>query len=100
MLPQATSAALAARLLGRASSPSAVAMRAELKNRLLEALDNMDPMDREVLTLRHFEQLTTAETAKELRITEMAAKKRHIRALARLKEIMTSTGDGPGASGL
>jgi RNA polymerase sigma-70 factor (ECF subfamily) len=99
-LPQATSAALAARLLGRATSPSAAAIRAEMKARLQEALDCMDPIDREVLTLRHFEQLSTAETAQELRITEEAAKKRHIRALKRLKEILTTMPGGPGAADL
>jgi RNA polymerase sigma-70 factor (ECF subfamily) len=98
-LPQATSAALAARLLGRLTSPSAAAVRAEMKARLQEALDLMDPIDRDVLTLRHFEHLTTAETAQELGITEEAAKKRHLRALKRLKEILTSMPGGPGASG-
>src|SRR5262245_49187304 len=89
-LPQATSAALAARLLGRVTTPSAAAVRAEMKARLQEALDGMDPADREVLTLRHFEQLTTAEAARELGISEEAAKKRHVRALKRLKAILTS----------
>jgi len=59
-LPQTSSAALAAQLLGKESRPSEVAMRAELKVRLQEALNTMDPMDREVLALRHFEQLTGA----------------------------------------
>lgn len=97
-LPQVTSAALAARLLGRETSPSAAAARAEMKLRLREALDAMGPVDREVLTLRHFEQLTTAEAARELGISEEAAKKRHVRALKRLKAILTSTPGGPGAS--
>jgi RNA polymerase sigma-70 factor (ECF subfamily) len=99
-LPQATSAALAARLLGHATSPSAAAVRTEMKARLREALDVMDPVDREVLTLRHFEQLTTAEAARELGISEEAAKKRHVRALKRLKAILTSAPGGPGESGL
>jgi RNA polymerase sigma-70 factor (ECF subfamily) len=99
-LPQATSAALAAQLLGRATSPSAAAVRAEMKARLHEALDVMDPIDREVLTLRHFEQLSTAEAARELGISEEAAKKRHIRALKRLQAILTSAPGGPGASDL
>src|SRR5262245_56298752 len=77
-LPQASSAALAARLLGRLTRPSEAAVRAEMKGRLHDALDRMDPLDREVLTLRHLEQLSTAETARELGITEEAAKKRHI----------------------
>src|SRR5262249_199074 len=97
-LPQATSAALAARLLGRATSPSAAAVRAEMKARLREALDVMDPIDREVLTLRHFEQLSTAEAARELGISEEAAKKRHIRALKRLQAILPPAPGGPGAS--
>lgn len=97
-LPQATSAALAARLLGRLTSPSAAVVRAEMKARLREALDRMDPTDRAVLTLRHFEQLSTAETAQELGISHEAAKKRHIRALKRLKEILTSTPGDPGGS--
>jgi RNA polymerase sigma-70 factor (ECF subfamily) len=50
-------------LLGRECRPSEVAVRAELKIRLQEALNRMDPIDREVLSLRHFEQLTTVETA-------------------------------------
>jgi RNA polymerase sigma-70 factor (ECF subfamily) len=96
-LPQATSAALAAQLLGRMTRPSEAAIRAEMKSRLHDALDQMDPMDRDVLTLRHFEQLTTAETARELGISEEAAKKRHIRALKRLKDILTGMPGGPGA---
>ena len=87
--PQASSAALAAQLLGHLTSPSDAAVRAEMKARLHQALDRMDPTDREVLSLRHFEQLSTAETALEMGISEEAAKKRHIRALKRLKEILT-----------
>jgi RNA polymerase sigma-70 factor (ECF subfamily) len=100
LLPHATSAALAAQLLGRFTSPSATAVRAEMKLRLQEALDSMDPIDREVLTLRHFERLNTAETAQELGISDEAAKKRHIRALKRLKDILTHMPGGPGASNL
>jgi RNA polymerase sigma-70 factor (ECF subfamily) len=96
-LPQATSAALAAQLMGRMTRPSEAAIRAEMKARLHEALDCMDPIDRDVLTLRHFEQLSTIETAQELGITEEAAKKRHIRALKRLKEILTRGPGNPGA---
>lgn len=91
--PQATSAALAARLLGDGTSPSDAAARAEMKQRLHAALDEMDPIDREVLTLRHFEQLTTAEAALELGISEAAAKKRHVRALKRLKRLLTGGGE-------
>jgi RNA polymerase sigma-70 factor, ECF subfamily len=87
-LPEASSTALAARLLGREAAPSEAAMRAELALRLEVALNSMDPMDREVLVLRHFEQLSNAEAAQVLSIGQSAASKRYIRALRRLKEIL------------
>ena len=95
-LPEASSAALAAQLLGRESRPSEAAVRAELKIRLQEALNGMDAIDREVLSLRHFEQLTSAEVARELNISEAAAGKRYLRALLRLKAILSSMPGGPG----
>jgi RNA polymerase sigma-70 factor (ECF subfamily) len=88
-LPEATSAALAARLIGHRTTPSQAAARAELKIRLQEALNRMDELDREVLALRHFEQLTNAETARVLNISETAACNRYVRALERLKKILT-----------
>jgi RNA polymerase sigma-70 factor (ECF subfamily) len=87
-LPEASTAAIAAHLLGQHTSPTEAAVRAERALRLQEALNTIDPMDREVLTLRHFEQLTRAETAQVLSIEESAAGKRYVRALKRLKEIL------------
>jgi RNA polymerase sigma-70 factor (ECF subfamily) len=95
-LPQTSSAALAAQLLGKESRPSEVAMRAELKVRLQEALNSMDPIDREVLALRHFEQLTSAETAQVLGIKPATAGKRYLRALERLREILAALPGGLG----
>ena len=95
-LPDATSAALAAQLLGHHTRPSEAAVRAEAKVRLQEALNGMDPIDREVLALRHFEQLTNAEVARVLQIKEAAAGKRYLRALGRLREILAQL---PGAAG-
>jgi RNA polymerase sigma-70 factor (ECF subfamily) len=89
-MPETTSAALAAQLLGHMTGPSEAAVRAEIKVRLQEALNSMDPLDREVLALRHFEQLSPAETAQILGIKEKAAGMRYIRALRRLKEILTA----------
>jgi RNA polymerase sigma-70 factor (ECF subfamily) len=54
----------------------------------------MDPIDREVLALRHFEQLSNQECARVLGIGESAATKRYIRALARLKEILSTLPGG------
>src|SRR5262249_53481633 len=87
-LPQARSAALAAHLLGKHTSPSQAAVRAERVLRLQEALNTLDPMDREILALRHFEELTSAEAAQVLEIEEETAAKRYVRALRRLKKIL------------
>jgi RNA polymerase sigma-70 factor, ECF subfamily len=54
-----------------------------------EALNGMDPIDREVLVLRHFEQLSNDETALVLGLKKSAASQRYIRALRRLKEILS-----------
>jgi RNA polymerase sigma-70 factor (ECF subfamily) len=87
-LPQADSVSLANQLLGRLTSPTQAAVRAEMQIRLQEALNTMDPMDREVLVLRHFENLGNSETASVLGIKTSAASKRYIRALAKLKDIL------------
>jgi RNA polymerase sigma-70 factor (ECF subfamily) len=91
-LPGATSAALAAQLLGHLTRPSEAAIRAERKFQLQTALNSMDPIDREVLALRHFEQLNVGEAAAVLGIKEKAAGMRYVRALRRLKEILASLG--------
>jgi len=90
-LPQASSVSLAAHLLGRLTTPSVAAMRAEMQVRIQEALNSMDDIDREILALRHFEQLSNAETAQVLGISEQAASNRFVRALKRLKSILSST---------
>ncbi len=69
-------------------------LRAERILRLQEALNALDPTDREVLSLRHFEELTAAEAAQVLGITEAAAAKRYLRALKRLKEILAALPGG------
>jgi len=93
-LPETSSAALAAQLLGHDTRPSEAAIRAERKIRLQEALNVMEPLDREVLALRHFEQLNNAETAQALGLQESAASKRYVRALKKLKDILTSLPGG------
>jgi RNA polymerase sigma-70 factor (ECF subfamily) len=93
-LPAASSAALAAQLLGKHTSPTEAVVRAERVLRLQEALNTLDPIDREILSLRHFEQLSRAETAQVLGIEEGAAAKRHIRALKRLKGILAGMPGG------
>jgi RNA polymerase sigma-70 factor (ECF subfamily) len=86
-LPQVTSLSLAEHLLGKLTSASRAAMRAELKLKVEEALNSMGPDDREVLILRHFEELSNAETAQVLGIKPSAAVNRYARALLRLKDV-------------
>jgi RNA polymerase sigma-70 factor (ECF subfamily) len=93
-LPQASSAALASMLLGRITSPSNAAIRAEQVLQVQEAINSLDPLDREVVALRHFEQLSRAETAVVLGITEEAGAKRYIRALKKLKAILAAMPGG------
>jgi RNA polymerase sigma-70 factor (ECF subfamily) len=88
-LPQASSVSPAHQLLGRLTTASQAAICAELQLKVQEALNSMDPMDREVLTLRNFEMLSNEETAQVLGITKAAASSRHIWALKRLKDILT-----------
>jgi RNA polymerase sigma-70 factor (ECF subfamily) len=85
-LPQADSASLAAQLLGRLTSASHAAIRAELQIRLQEVLNSMDDLDREILALRHFEELNNGEIAAVLGLSKAAASNRYVRALKRLKD--------------
>ena len=93
-MPEATSVSLAAQLLGRLTSPDQAAMRAELQLQLQRALNGMDPIDREVLTLRHFEELNNNEVAAVLGIGKTAASNRYVRALKRLRAALEAIGLG------
>lgn len=91
-MPGATSAVLAKEIAGHFTGPSTAAVRAEEQAALAAALDAMEPIDREVLALRHFEQLSLTEAALALGISTDAAKKRHVRALRRLKTLLANSG--------
>ena len=102
-LPSADSRSLAAQLLGRLTSPSRAAIRAEVQIKIQDALNAMDPIDREILALRHFEELNNSETAAVLGLHKAAASNRYVRALRRLKEILAPAlglGEDSGASRL
>src|SRR6516165_7699778 len=87
-LPQASSVSLAAQLLGRFTSASQAAIRAERQLRLQAVLNGMDPLDREILALRHFEELSNGEAAEVLGLSKTAASNRYIRALGRLRDLL------------
>lgn len=97
--PRASSESLAERLLGQITSASRAAIRTETQHRVQEALNTMDAIDREVLVLRHFEDLSNGETACLLGIQEAAASKRYLRALKRLKEILSALPENLGEVG-
>ncbi|MEO1524385.1 MAG: sigma-70 family RNA polymerase sigma factor [Planctomycetota bacterium] len=88
-LPVASTASLASQLMGRLTSASKAVIRAEAQLKVQNALNSMDEIDREVLVLRHFEDLTNSEVATVLSISQNAASNRYIRALRRLKDVLT-----------
>lgn len=94
-MPLASSESMAGQLVSRMTSPSQAAIRHELQARLRAALDEMDPLDREVLALRHFEELGNNEVAQVLEISKEAASKRYLRALKRLRAILTDAPETP-----
>lgn len=95
-LPDANSAEFASMLLGRHTSPTQAAQRVERLPLVQQALNGLDPIDREVLALRHFEQLGRAEAALALGITREAGAKRYYRALKRLKDALATLPGGLG----
>ena len=79
---------LAGQLQDPALTPAALAVRGELERRFHAALDGLDDADREILLLRHFEQLSNTEAALALGLSEAAAGMRHLRALRRLRAVL------------
>lgn len=97
-VPDASSASMAGQLAGQLTSPSQAAARIEMERLLEAALDGMNPTDREVLVLRHFEELENNEVAEVLGISVKAASIRYVRAIGRLKAILEQLPDfGQGA---
>jgi RNA polymerase sigma-70 factor (ECF subfamily) len=85
----ATSAVLAAQLLGQTTTPSQDVAREEIEQRVRDVLESMDEIDREVIALRNFEQLSNLEAASVLGIGASAASSRYIRALKKLKDVLS-----------
>jgi RNA polymerase sigma-70 factor (ECF subfamily) len=94
--PEASSESLATELMGRDTRPSEAAVRGERQRAVRDALETLDAVDREVLAMRHFEQLSNAECAELLGLTESGASHRYLRAIDRLKHVLKT---GPGIRG-
>src|SRR3954452_5087756 len=88
-LPLAGWVSLAAQLPGTLTTPAQAAIKAETRLLVQEALNGMDPIDREVLALKHFEQLSIAEIAELLGLSRAGAASRYLRAIKRLREILS-----------
>lgn len=85
---KSTSLSLAAQLVASITSPSEAFLRQESLQRMGDALEELSEQDREILVLRHLEELTNNEAAQVLGLEKSAATKRYIRALKRLREAM------------
>jgi RNA polymerase sigma-70 factor (ECF subfamily) len=93
-LPDESLAHLAGRLVTSATSPSQRLLRKEQRQRVQQALHQLSERDREVLVLRHLEELSVAETAEVLGIGLGAVKARHVRALERLRALLDNEPGG------
>jgi len=83
-----TSFQIADVLLADMSSPSQAALKEELASKLHEALESLKEIDRDILVLRHFEELSNLEAAEVLEIEAKTASMRYFRALTRLRSIL------------
>ena len=84
----ATSQTIATQLAASQTSPSQAAIRTEEVKELATALESLSDIDREIITLRHFEDMTNTEVAELLQIEQKAASIRYVRAVQRLKKCM------------
>ena len=73
-------------------TPAASALRKEMEERFVLALDQLDENDREMIIMRHFEHLGNGEVAEALGLSAPAAGMRYLRAIRRLREVL-GTGD-------
>lgn len=82
---------LAQQLVDPELTPASAALRQELEHRLHVALDQLDDDDRDLVVMRHFEQLTNQEVAAALELTEPAASMRYLRAVRRLRDLLSAS---------
>ncbi len=88
-LPDESAVQLVDRLVGSGTSPSRRAAREEMRERVRAALERLPPHYREVVILRHLEQLTFEEIAGVLAVSEAAARSRYRRAVERLHSLLS-----------
>jgi RNA polymerase sigma-70 factor (ECF subfamily) len=84
----ADSASIADFFVGKLTTASRAVDRAEKARLVRDAIESLDPMDREIISLRSFEELTNREVAAVLGLSKSAASNRYVRAMARLQELL------------
>jgi RNA polymerase sigma-70 factor (ECF subfamily) len=86
--PDASTISLATYFIGQLTSASTAMLRDQVREKIQAALEGMDPLDREILSLRHFEQLSNQEAAEVLGMNGSSTSTRHLRALKKLKNLL------------
>ncbi|MGL6072576.1 MAG: sigma-70 family RNA polymerase sigma factor [Fimbriiglobus sp.] len=89
-----SSTSLVAQLIDPEQTPATEAIQAELARKLANAVNELSPDDREIILMRHQEQLSNQDVAKMLSITEAAASMRYLRALRRLRTVLLPDANG------
>lgn len=92
MLGEALAGQTSDRLASAATSPSQALARRETQAMLHEVIEKLDPLDREIILLRHIEELSNRQAADALGVTPAAASKRYLRALDRIRLATGNTG--------
>jgi RNA polymerase sigma-70 factor (ECF subfamily) len=88
---------LAGQLIDQERTPASAAIQEELQRKLHVALAGLDEDDRDILLMRHFEQLSNQDVASALGLTEAAASMRYLRAIRRLRDVLAPpTGSASG----
>lgn len=94
-IPAASTASMAGYFVDPSRSPAQSAARLEILEKVENALRELEELDREVLAMRYFEELSNEETATALGLTPSGATKRHVRALRRLRSVLPQARDAP-----
>jgi RNA polymerase sigma-70 factor (ECF subfamily) len=93
-LADQSSLELAGQFLDRELTPATAAVRHELQRRMQQAVAELEEDDREIILMRHYEQLSNQEVAAALGLTEAAASMRHLRAVRRLRAALLGEEEG------
>jgi RNA polymerase sigma-70 factor (ECF subfamily) len=88
-----SSVQLVAQLVDGEHTPASAAIHQELQRRLNDALAELDDDDRDIILMRHHEQLSNQDVAAALELTEAAASMRYLRALRKLRSVLVPEND-------